>query len=622
MKNINILVVDDSKTFNTIMTNLLKEFGYSVIQAYTLKDAKKILETKNIDYIMLDLNLPDGNGEELIVDIRANSTSKIIVMTGDEDTGHRDKMFKKGIIDYFIKTSPAQIIVNCTHTVIETLEKHKNTNILTIDDSMFVRTMLKHILESKGYNVFEASNAIDGKKILEKNDIHLVLLDLIMPGIDGMKFLEDIKTNTKLYDIPVIVISGDQSRESYARVLKQGASDFIKKPFIVEEVLLKCDIHVKSYISKIENKQQQEMIKSQKNKIEKHNIYNRNLIESSMDSLVTISKDGKITDINKSTIKTTGIQRDKLIGSDFTEYFTEPQKAQKVYEIVLRDGKIIDYPLKLKNKNGDIIDVLYNATTYTNIDGDIEGVFAAARDITEVIKLKEKVLEAKKLRSMTDLIKNIGHHWRQPLSIISTSASGVKLEQEFGIGTKEKCMESMDSIVEYSEYLSKTIDDFQILFNQDIKKQKVNIGKLCEDILLLNSNFFEKNNIKIIKNIDNINIDIYKNELEQVLRNLIGNIKEHSKSNQFIFIDISLIQNITTIKIKDSGGGISEDILNYIFEPYFTTEHQSMGKGMGLYIVYKIIKEHFKGDIKIQNSTYKYEDKFYTGVDVIIEIPN
>ena len=94
------------------------------------------------------------------------------------------------------------------------------------------------------------------------------------------------------------------------------------------------------------------------------------------------------------------------------------------------------------------------------------------------------------------------------------------------------------------------------------------------------------------------------------------------KTRKFIFIDISLIQNITTIKIKDSGGGISEDVLNNIFEPYFTTEHQSMGKGMGLYIVYKIIKEHFKGDIKIQNSTYKYEDKFYTGVEVIIEIPN
>lgn len=240
-----ILVVDDSKTFNNMVSALFRNLKYDVIQAFTLKEANEKLQNNSIDYIMLDLNLPDGTGEEIIDYIKQNSSSKIIVMTADENIEQRDRVFDKGIIDYFLKTTPIKIIVNSSHSIIQTLQEHKDANILTIDDSKFIRSFLKNILESKGYKVKEASNALEGQEILKNNDINLILLDLIMPGMDGIKFLEEIKSNPQYFDIPVIVVSADQSRENFARVLKQGANDFIKKPFIVEEILLKCDIHIK-----------------------------------------------------------------------------------------------------------------------------------------------------------------------------------------------------------------------------------------------------------------------------------------------------------------------------------------------------------------------------------------
>ncbi len=110
--------------------------------------------------------------------------------------------------------------------------------------------------------------------------------------------------------------------------------------------------------------------------------YSRSLIEASLDPLVTISIDGKITDVNEASIKVTGIQREKLIGTSFSNYFTEPEKAKEGYLQVFEKGFVADYPLTIKHKNGKLIDVLYNASVYKDDEGKVLGVFAAARDVT------------------------------------------------------------------------------------------------------------------------------------------------------------------------------------------------------------------------------------------------
>jgi diguanylate cyclase (GGDEF)-like protein/PAS domain S-box-containing protein len=382
MQNINLLIVDDSKTFNNMVSMLFAEYGYNIVQAYDLKTTLEILKTQKIDYVILDMNLPDGSGAYLVDEIQKIASPRIIVMTGSEEAKDRDALFVKGIVDYFIKTTPTPIIVNCANKLIETIESHQNTNILTIDDSEFMRVVLKSILHSKGYNLFEASCAKEGKKVLQNEDIHLILLDLIMPEVDGMSFLEDIKEDKNLRDIPVIVISADTSRSNYARVLKQGANDFIQKPFIVEEVLLKCDIQIKSHLL-------YKQIQEQKKDIEKQNRYHRNLMEINLDPLVTISKTGRILDANQATVTITGVSKDTLIGSDFSQYFSDPNKAKEGYIKVIKDGKLLDYLLQFKNIDGKNIDVLYNASTYSDENGVLEGVFASARDISQIVKLQE-----------------------------------------------------------------------------------------------------------------------------------------------------------------------------------------------------------------------------------------
>ena len=109
--------------------------------------------------------------------------------------------------------------------------------------------------------------------------------------------------------------------------------------------------------------------------------------------LVTISPEGKITDVNEATVKATGIPRDRLIGTDFSDYFTEPENARKGYEQVFSKGFVTDYPLTIRHKDGRLTDVLYNASVYRDVQGNVLGVFAAARDVTAQREAEAKIAE-------------------------------------------------------------------------------------------------------------------------------------------------------------------------------------------------------------------------------------
>jgi PAS domain S-box-containing protein len=116
--------------------------------------------------------------------------------------------------------------------------------------------------------------------------------------------------------------------------------------------------------------------------IRRANAYNRSLIEASLDPLVTIDPDGKISDVNAATVRVTGYSRQELIGTDFSKYFTEPEKARAGYEKVFRDGLVTDYELGIRHRDGHVTPVMYNATVYRDESGNVIGVFAAARDVT------------------------------------------------------------------------------------------------------------------------------------------------------------------------------------------------------------------------------------------------
>ena len=130
----------------------------------------------------------------------------------------------------------------------------------------------------------------------------------------------------------------------------------------------------------------------------------RSMIESSLDSLVSISPEGKITDVNEATTKVTGVPREELIGTAFSDYFTEPEKANEIYQRVFAEGMAVDYPLTMRHRDGTLTEVLYNASVYRDAGGKVLGVFAAARDVTEQKQAQAAIAQqAKELDRLAEL---------------------------------------------------------------------------------------------------------------------------------------------------------------------------------------------------------------------------
>jgi PAS domain S-box-containing protein len=139
-----------------------------------------------------------------------------------------------------------------------------------------------------------------------------------------------------------------------------------------------------------------------------------------MDPLVTINPDGRIADVNTSTEKVTGYSRKELIGTDFSNYFTEPERAKEGYLRVFADGTVRDYPLEIRNRDGCVTPVLYNASVYRDESGKVSGVFAAARDITERKQTEELLFKKnEEVRLALDYAQSIINTVREPLIVLN-----------------------------------------------------------------------------------------------------------------------------------------------------------------------------------------------------------
>ncbi len=287
-----------------------------------------------------------------------------------------------------------------------------------------------------------------------------------------------------------------------------------------------------------------------------------------------------------------------------------------------------------------IIAVIYKQILLRNVNNSLkEKVEEKTKKLRQInneleIRIKEEVesnlkkdrllSQQQKMVSMGQMIENIAHQWRQPLSLITTSASGIKLKKQINDLDDEFLDKTLDSIMNTSKYLSNTIDDFRYFFKPQKEKEDFYLENCCNKTVdLLNSNFLSKD-IKIINKSEDIKILGYETELIQVLINILNNSKdalEFSKEkDKLIFIDIFRDKDKAIIEINDNAGGIDESIIDKIFEPYFTTKHQSQGTGIGLYMCQEIIHKHMNGKIDISNVNYEYNNKLYKGTLVRITL--
>jgi len=363
--------------------------------------------------------------------------------------------------------------------------------------------------------------------------------------------------------------------------------------------------------------------------------YARSLIEASLDPLVAISNEGKITDVNEAMLNVTGITREKITGTDFKDYFTNPEKARKVYQEVFTKGFVIDYPLTMKD--GVLTDVLFNGSVYKNETGHVVGAVVVARDITKQKRIANELTEAMVVAELAKGIAEVATSKAEDARRIAEDA--VKAKQQFLSNMSHEIRTPMNAIIGFTKIVLKTEltekqkeylaaikisgDALIVLINDILDLAKVDAGKMTFEqtpfkmalsisamIHLFETKIQEKN-LELVVEYDKRIPEVLIGDpvrLHQIILNLLSNAVKFTNQGK-ITVSLNLLsQDTETIfigfAVKDTGIGIPENKKAHIFENFqqatSNTSRLYGGTGLGLAIVKQLV-ERQGGNIRVES---------------------
>ena len=354
-------------------------------------------------------------------------------------------------------------------------------------------------------------------------------------------------------------------------------------------------------------------IKENENKLKEQQEELESIFNTTKDGLAVVDLETKFVKVNKAYSEITGLSEEELLQTSCLE-LTAPEHKEKtnlILEEFMKNGYMDNF-----EKTCIIKDRRINVTLSAAWMPDKKHILLSMKDIT-----KNKLFEEQaKLAAMGEMIGNIAHQWRQPLSVITTISSGIKLRKDYDALENYDIAPDMDIIMKQAQYLSTTIDDFRNFIKNTNDVKELSLKKTIERTLSILHSAMVNNNINVIADLkDDMKINGYENELIQSFINIINNardaIKEHIENDKdkLILINTLKDKDSLTITIKDSGGGIDENIIDRIFEPYFTTKHQNTGTGIGLSMTYKMITQRHNAQINVYNEEFEYHNKKYSG---------
>jgi len=367
----------------------------------------------------------------------------------------------------------------------------ENKTILIVDDTIENLDILIELLDN--YNVMDATNGADALEIVDEEKIDLILLDIVMPDMDGFEVCSRVKANPNTKDIPIIFITANMDEESIEKAYMKGGVDYITKPFKPRELQARVKTHLEL----------QELQNDMKN-------INKNL-----------------------EIK-------------------------------------IESELK-KNKQQQLL-----------------------------------MFQQSRLAQMGEIINMIAHQWRQPLNTLSMLNQTIVLKYTKGKLDTDVLDYFSENSNKQIQQMSKTIDSFRDFFKPEKEKTDYCINNIItHSIDMLNPVFSKHSLIVKYENRDKLYTNGFPNELGQALVNIINNAKDALIENMIIdktiVLDLKEQGSKAIITIRDNAGGIPNDIVYNIFDPYFSTKEEKNGTGLGLYMTKLIIEEHMDGEIAVKN---------------------
>ena len=481
---------------------------------------------------------------------------------------------------------------------------NKPFRILILENNPADAKLMQFELEEAGI-LFTAKVVMTEKDFiseLQSFSPDLILSDYDLPLYTGQSALSDAKRHCP--DVPFILVTGAVTEDRAIDILTNGAVDFVMK-----NRLAKLPVAVRRAMEEVGEHKARKKAEAE---VRSASLYARSLIEASLDPLVTISTDGKVMDVNRATEEVTGISRDRLIGTDFADYFTEPEKAREGYENAFMHGSVKNYPLALRHISGWITDVIYNASTYTDEKGKVKGVFATARDVT-VLKKAETALKTAH-RALDDQVKHqlakleaankdldsfaysVSHDLRAPLRAIDGFSK--MLLKKTGERLNRDEMDLIGVIRDNVQKMGQLLDGLLALSH--VGRESISFATI--DMLQLAGEVWQS----LQQTSPSRRIELTMAPLppaygdirliRQVMMNLLTNAIKFTQKNEVSLISIGGTANCSenVYCVRDNGAGFDMKNCGKLFGVFnrLHSEDEYEGTGVGLAIVQRIINRH------------------------------
>jgi len=490
--------------------------------------------------------------------------------------------------------------------------------ILIVDDNQQNLQMLGALLEGEGYAVIRADNGPEALLSAKAHPPDLILLDILIPGMDGYEICKRIKKDPMLQSIPVIFLSGLGIMDHKVRAFHEGAVDYIDKPFHAAEILVRVRTHLQlAHISELrreieERKRMEEALKKSETKY-------RRLYDSMMDAFASTDMGGLIQDTNRTFREFVGYTEEELCTLTFTELTPEKWhafEADIIQTQVFQRGYSEVYEKEYRRKDGSVIPVEMRTFLTRDERGEPAGMWAIVRDISERIKLQNEAIRSAHLASVGELAAGVAHEINNPINVILLKAQVVArkhCESEAG-------KTHLSEIVRECHRISGIVSSL-LSFSRPGEDTLVSssIHDLLSETLAVTEHLFRKDSIEVRVEAASEAVPrilVNPKQIEQVFVNILINARyalssrgKDIQENKVLHIKMGSVtiegKQFSSIEFHDNGVGMSRTVLQKATNPFFTTKAEHGGTGLGLSISLGIITSH-GGKLSLESEEEKY----------------
>lgn len=492
------------------------------------------------------------------------------------------------------------------------IAKKSKGDILVVDDNLNNLKTLSKFLKEKGYSVRGALNGQSALMAIEAMPPELVLLDVLMPDLNGYEICRRIKTKPEAQDIPVIFISALEEAEKKIEGFQAGGIDFITKPFNLEEVLIRVTTHLRigqlqhqleNYNKSLEHKvhQRTEALAASRERY-------RRLVEDLPVGLFrsTPGSDGRFLMVNVAFVQMFGYKTaDEVLSLPVSLLYPDTAQSKAFSNELICKGFLRNKELNLIRRDGSTLFASVTAHAIQNQDGETIYFDGLVEDITERRKLEIQLLRTQKLESIGTLAAGFAHDFKNMLSSILGNTDRAIMRLARG----EKIDDLLQTVLQAGLRARSLVKQILTFSHQaEMKKLPIRIGEIIEESLTFLQASWPSSIDTTYRN-DAVDSKVIAdpNQIHQIVMNLCINAVQSMDSNGGllkVFLrevkletsDLSITQsmkrgNFLQLEVTDNGPGIPKEIIHKIFDPFFTTKSREKNSGMGLAVIHGIVKD-------------------------------